>query len=84
MIRSIAQRLRKLERGAAEEEAGGLVLVTRSLVGCRILDADLAALKEADFLRGGSRHLRILGSDEIQGLTERERQFLAERRRTVR
>jgi hypothetical protein len=85
-MRSVVHRLRKLERGAAVEEAAASLIIIRSyrLPDNCAADADLEALKAAGFLRGGVRPIRILDNGEIVGLTEQEQQFLAERRRRTR
>jgi hypothetical protein len=84
MIRSVGHRLRKLELRTAVAEAESLLIIVERIGPTDPpVDEDIAALKEAGFLRGSPmRVLEVLDTGGIEGLTDREQQFLAERRRT--
>jgi hypothetical protein len=84
MVQGIGRPLRKLERCAPPAEAEGLLVIVRSYLNLHDpkADAAIAALQAAGFLRRGIRMVTIRENGHIEGLTEPEQQFLAERRRT--
>jgi hypothetical protein len=82
MVQSIGRRLRQLERCLAAADAKGLLVIVTTCLNAvdPTVDADIDALKAAGFLRRGIRVLTPRDNGEIEGLTETEQQFLAERR----